>query len=66
MQQLAAAEGAGLLPVVTQASLGFSPLGNYVPQPRFSAAKRHVGVTFFECSRFSPGISRPSGLLTWW
>lgn len=52
MQQLAAAEGAGRLPVATQAPLGFSPLGNYVPPPRFSAA-RHVGVTFFECSRFS-------------
>ena len=52
MQQLAAAEGAGCLPVATQASLGFSPLGNYVPPPRFRAA-RHVGVTFFECSRFS-------------
>ena len=33
MQQLAAAEGAGCLPVDTQASLGFSPLGNYVPPP---------------------------------
>ena len=53
MQQLAAAEGAGQLPVATQAPLGFSPLGNHVPKPRFSAA-RHVGVTFFECSRFSP------------
>ena len=52
MQQLAAAEGAGCLPVPTQASLGFSPLGNHVPPPRFSAA-RSVGVTFFECSRFS-------------
>ena len=52
MHQLAAAEGAGQLPVATQASLGFSPLGNHVPAPRFSAA-RHVGVTFFECSRFS-------------
>ena len=52
MQQVAAAEGAGRLPVMTQAPLGFSPLGNYVPQPRFRA-KRHVGVTFFECSRFS-------------
>ena len=53
MQQMAAAEGAGRLPVVTQAPLGFCPLGNHVPPPRFSAA-RHVGVTFFECSRFSP------------
>ena len=52
MQQLAAAEGAGCLPVETQAALGFSPLGNLVPPPRFRAA-RHVGVTFFECSRFS-------------
>ena len=52
MQQLAAAEGAGRLPVATQAPLGFSPLGNHVPAPRFSAA-RHVGITFFECSRFS-------------
>ena len=52
MQELAAAEAAGQLPVVTQAPLGFSPLGNYVPPPRFRA-KRHVGVTFFECSRFS-------------
>ena len=48
-----AAEGAGRLPVVTHAPLGFSPLGNYVPPPRFTAS-RHVGVTFFECSRFSP------------
>ena len=52
MQQLAAAEGAGRLPVVTQAPLGFSPLGNHVPMPRFTAA-RHVGVTFFECSCFT-------------
>ncbi len=52
MQQLAAEEGAGRLPVATRAPLGFSPLGNHVPAPRFSAA-RHVGVTFFECSRFS-------------
>ena len=52
MQQLAAAEGAGRLPVLTNAPLGFSPLGNHVPSPRFRAA-RHVGVTFFECSRFS-------------
>ena len=52
MQQLAAAEGAGTLPVPTQAALGFSPLGNHVPAPRFTASK-HVGVTFFECSRFS-------------
>ena len=52
MQQVAAAEGAGCLPVATQAPLGFSALGNLVPPPRFSAA-RHVGVTFFECSRFS-------------
>ena len=51
-QQLAAAEGAGMLPVRTQADLGFSPLGNFVPAPRFTATK-HVGVTFFECSRFS-------------
>ena len=51
-QQLAAAEGAGTLPVVTEAALGFSPLGNFVPAPRFVAAK-HVGVTFFECSHFS-------------
>ena len=52
MQQLAAAEGAGVLPVETNAPLGFSPLGNHAPPPRFRAA-RHVGVTFFECSRFS-------------
>tara|TARA_B100000674_G_C37769046_1_gene881608 strand:+ start:22 stop:1029 length:1008 start_codon:yes stop_codon:yes gene_type:complete len=52
MQQVAAAEVAGRLPVVTQSPLGFSPLGNHVPPPRFTAA-RHVGVTFFECSRFS-------------
>ena len=51
-QKLAAAEGAGALPVPTQAALGFSPLGNIVPAPRFTASK-HVGVTFFECSRFS-------------
>ena len=52
MQQLAAAEGAGCLPISTQAPLGFSPLGNHVPPPRFSA-DLNVGVTFFECSRFS-------------
>ena len=52
MQQLAAAEGAGRLPVPTQAALGFSPLGNYAPPPRFTASK-HVGVTFFECSHFA-------------
>ena len=51
-RQLAAAEGAGKLPVCTQAALGFSPLGNIVPAPRFTAFK-HVGVTFFECGRFS-------------
>ena len=51
-QELAAAEGAGTLPVNTQAALGFSPLGNFVPAPRFTASK-HVGVTFFECSHFS-------------
>ena len=51
-RQLSAAEGAGKLPVQTKAALGFSPLGNYVPSPRFTASK-HVGVTFFECSRFS-------------
>ena len=51
-RQLAAAEGAGKLPVRTQAALGFSPLGNIVPAPRFTASK-HVGVTFFECSQFS-------------
>ena len=51
-QKLAAAEGAGTLPVITDAALGFSPLGNFVPAPRFTAS-RHVGVTFFECSRFS-------------
>ena len=50
--QLAAAEGAGSLPVSTDAAIGFSPLGNFAPPPRFKAAK-HVGVTFFECSRFS-------------
>ena len=52
MQQVAAADVDGRLPVATQAPLGFSPLGNHVPRPRFTAA-RHVGVTFFECSRFS-------------
>ena len=51
-RQLAAAEGAGTLPLKTEAALGFSPLGNVVPSPRFTAYK-HVGVTFFECSRFS-------------
>ena len=51
-QQLAAAEGAGTLPVANRGSPGFSPLGNFVPAPRFTASK-HVGVTFFECSRFS-------------
>ena len=51
-QKLSAAEGAGCLPLATKATLGFSPLGNLVPPPRFSAA-RQVGVTFFECSRFS-------------
>ena len=50
-QKLAAAEGAGTLPVPTEADLGFSPLGDLVPAPRFTASK-HVGVTFFECSRF--------------
>ena len=38
MQQLAAAEGAGVLPVETNAPLGFSPLGNHAPPPRFRAA----------------------------
>tara|TARA_B100000674_G_C37977132_1_gene979985 strand:+ start:1115 stop:2323 length:1209 start_codon:yes stop_codon:yes gene_type:complete len=51
-QQVAAAEGAGTLPFKTKAALGFSPLGNLVPKPRFTACK-HVGVTFFECSQFS-------------
>ena len=51
-QNVAAAEGAGALPFHTEAALGFSPLGNLVPEPRFTASK-HVGVTFFECSRFS-------------
>ena len=51
-QKVAAAEGAGTLPVTTNAALGFSPLGNIVPAPRFTAEK-HVGVTFFECSHFS-------------
>ena len=51
-QQLAAAEGAGTLPVHTDAAIGFSPLGNFAPAPRFTASK-HVGVTFFECSQFS-------------
>ena len=51
-QKLAAAEGAGTLPVRTNAAIGFSPLGNFAPAPRFTASK-HVGVTFFECSRFS-------------
>ena len=51
-QRLAAAEGAGTLPVRTQAAIGFSPLGNFAPAPRFTASK-HVGVTFFECSQFS-------------
>ena len=51
-QQLAVAEGAGTLPVPSNAALGFSPLGNHVPPPRFTAST-HVGVTFFECSRFS-------------
>jgi len=51
-QKLVAAEEAGTLPVATEAALGFSPLGNNVPPPRFAASK-HVGVTFFECSCFS-------------
>ena len=52
VQKLEAAERDGTLPVSTQAAIGFSPLGNHVPAPRFTASK-HVGVTFFECSRFS-------------
>ena len=36
-QKLAAAEGAGTLPVITDAALGFSPLGNLVPQSRGQA-----------------------------
>ena len=51
-KKLAAAEGAGTLPIPTHAALGFSPLGNFVPPPRFTASN-HVGVTFFECSSFS-------------
>ena len=51
-KQVSAAEAAGKLPLRTGAAIGFSPLGNYVPSPRFTASK-HVGVTFFECSRFS-------------
>ena len=66
MQQLAAAEGAGCLPMETQAPLGFSPLGNHVPPPRFTASKRHVGVTFFECSRFSAKDLETLKALTWW
>lgn len=52
LQQLEDAEQAEQLPVDTQASIGFSPLGNLVPPPRFRA-RRHVGVTFFERSSFS-------------
>ena len=65
-QKLAAAEGAGMLPVPTQAALGFSPLGNFVPAPRFTASK-HVGVTFFECSSFfseGPRGPRPIDLVS--
>ena len=51
-QQLELAEQQKTLPVHTNAALGFSPLGNVVPSPRFRA-DRHIGVTFFECSRFS-------------
>ena len=40
-----------MLPFPLRQSLVF-PLGNLVPAPRFTASK-HVGVTFFECSRFS-------------
>ena len=41
-----------------------SPHGNYVPAPRFTAAG-HVGVTFFECSRFHRRILRFSSNLIW-
>ena len=50
-QKLAAAEGAGMLPVPTQAALGFSPLGNFVPAPRFHFQACWSDV--FECSSFS-------------
>lgn len=52
VQTMEAAAQSGDLPVATKASIGFSPLGNQVPAPRFTA-ERHVGLTFFECSRFS-------------
>ena len=52
LEQLDKAEESGSLPIQTSAAIGFSPLGNHVPSPRFRA-DRHVGVTFFECSRFS-------------
>lgn len=52
VETMAEASSVGNLPVPTKASIGFSPLGNQVPPPRF-IADRHVGVTFFECSRFS-------------
>ena len=40
------------LPIPTSASFCFSPLGNGAPAPR-CRAERQVGITFFECSRFS-------------
>ena len=52
MQQLAAAEGAGRLPVATQAPLGFSPLGNHVPAASLQR-RSPCGRDLFECSRFS-------------
>lgn len=38
--------------LATNARLCFSPMGNCIDQPRLRA-KHQVGVTFFECSRFS-------------
>ena len=51
MQKLAAAEGAGTLPVTTQAAIDFLRLA--ILLQRRDLQPKHVGVTFFECSRFS-------------
>ena len=45
-------QGQEPLPIATAAEICFSPLGNGAPEPR-CRAQRQVGITFFECSRFS-------------
>ena len=48
----AAEAGQAQLPLPTNAAVCLSPLGNLAPAPRCQAA-RQVGITFFECTRFS-------------